>query len=460
MSLNQKQKYALSCMKTGKNVFLTGSGGVGKTYLIKIFSTWAREEKYPLSDNPVAVTSTTGTSALLINGTTLHSFAGIGLGKESVDELFTKISKNFFVKRRWLRTKILIIDEISMLTPELFEKIEELARRIKRSPRVFGGIQVILSGDFAQLPPPKLKKFCFESEIWDKVIDESIYLKDIIRQDNPIFQKCLNEIRLGECSQESLDLLQSRVGIKLENDLNIIPTMLYSVNCKVDVINRKFLKELIDSGKENYMYEMRVHVSGNPPKTLQFLVDKLVRDCPADQKIILAEGVQVMIITNMPDKKLANGSRGVIVGFREKIPLVQFLDGRVLLIEEHCWTDNLTEKNEVSIKQLPLALAYSTTIHKSQGLSLDYVKTSIDSSIFEYGQAYTDLSRCKNPEGLTLDKFDPKVIKCHPKVKDFYKNLENKQTKTITDFFFSPSLSQSNSQSNSQSSSPSQQSEI
>jgi len=440
-TMNPKQKYALECMKRGQNIFLTGPGGVGKTLVIKMFADWARNDKYKLFDNAVAVTSTTGSSAVLIGGTTLHSFAGIGLGEKSVMELIELINKKFFVKRRWMRTKVLIIDEVSMMKPELFEKLEEIARILKRNQRVFGGIQVILSADFAQLPPPNMTRFCFESELWDKVVEECIYLKEIMRQDDIEFQKCLNEIRIGECGVESKKLLDARVGVILENDLGVTPTMLYSVNKKVDAINNKYLKELLDKGNENHVYEIRKKLIGvselEVKPNLLPVIEKMVDDMPAEKSLHLAVGSQVMVIINNKEKELVNGSRGVVSGFEMGMPMVTFLDGRTLPMGWHKWEADVTETIKLEVLQIPMKLSNCQTIHKGQGMSIDYVRTSIDSTIFEYGQAYTALSRCRNLKGLTLDKFDPMVIKCHPKVKEFYEKLENMKKKTIDDYMFS-----------------------
>ena len=439
--LNHKQKYALDMMKKGKNIFLTGPGGVGKSLLIKTFAAWAKDEKYKTRKNPVAITSTTGASALLLGGTTLHSFAGMGLGMGTVDEMVPKITKKFFVKRRWLQTRVLIIDEVSMLDSEFLEKLEEIARIIRRNDRVFGGIQVIFSGDFCQIPPVKLKKFCFESEIWDKVIDENIYLKEIMRQDDVEFQKCLNDIRMGTCGEESKKLLMTRVGVRLENSMNISPTLLYSTNRKVDAINDKHLQDLLDTGVENYVFNLQKTINEATEKNFKSnlypIAEKLVSDTPAELQLHLAVGSQVMVIVNMQNMKIMNGSRGVVCGFKNNVPLVKFLDGRIISIGYHTWELELTDVISITVKQIPLRLSDSITMHKSQGQSIDYVRTSIDKGIFDYGQAYTTLSRCRTLEGLTLDKFEPEVIKCHPKVKEFYQKIEKKVNKTIGDYLFS-----------------------
>ena len=171
--LNKEQQNALSYILQGDNIFVTGGGGTGKTVLINYFV------KHYNNKN-IAVTSTTGTSAILIKGTTLHSYTGIGLGKGSMYSMLTKIKKKKYLRERWKRLDILIIDEISMLNPDLFDKLEEIARNIRRDERPFGGIQLILSGDFCQLPCIDSNNFCFEAKSWDKCIDQTIYLQGVL----------------------------------------------------------------------------------------------------------------------------------------------------------------------------------------------------------------------------------------------------------------------------------------
>jgi len=215
--LNTKQKEAFDAIIEGKNIFLTGSGGVGKSAIIKYYSKMYGHTK------SIAITSTTGTSALLIGGTTLHSYLGIGLGKASEDVLVSNILEKSWLKKKWKDLEVLIIDEVSMMNPELFDKLEKVARIIRNSNKPFGGIQLILSGDLLQLGSVDSEEFIFEAKSWNKCIEKTIYLTENIRQSEPEFQKCLNEIRMGIVGEKSLKLLESRIGVDLSNDMGIKP---------------------------------------------------------------------------------------------------------------------------------------------------------------------------------------------------------------------------------------------
>ena len=420
--LTEKQKYALECMKNGKNVFLTGPAGTGKSYLLKIFIEWYNINNIEYeSDKSIYITSTTGLSALLINGITIHRFAGIGIGDKDVETYYNKIIKIKELRKRWQNVNVLIIDEISMMDSELFDKLEHLARMIRRNNKHFGGIQIILSGDFLQLPPVSNDKFCFESQSW-KYIDKTFYFDEILRQNNNILQEVLNKIRLGIVDNKVKELLDSCIDKNLIHEDNIIPTLLFSVKNKVIEYNNKELKKLIDNGKEyheyNATYEFnKLNIDTNIYK------DLINKQYYIEDKLKLSIDSQVMLTINIPEYNLANGSKGIVIGFDELYnPIIKFTNKKILTIQ---YFDYILEEGKIIIKkkQLPLILAWAITIHKAQGMTLEYIKTDIGSTIFEFGQAYVVLSRIKNIDGLSLINIDYSKIKAHPKILEYYRLL-------------------------------------
>ena len=241
--MNPEQTAALNAIQAGRNIFLTGPGGTGKSFTVQQIMIWAKS-----ADILVAVTAMTGCAALLVNAKTLPGWAGIGLGRESPEILAAAILKKSKPKRNWIDTRLLIIDEISMMTPELLEKLDHVARRVRKKPDTrFGGLQLVLVGDFCQLPPVQkgASQFAFESPVWSTLIDETHTLTRIERQKDPVFQRILCEARLGELSPESIGILKSRVGLDWKNTPDgIQPTLIYSRKAQVDEINRSNMEEL------------------------------------------------------------------------------------------------------------------------------------------------------------------------------------------------------------------------
>lgn len=431
MTLNDEQQQALQTVLEGRNIFLTGPGGTGKTYLIHtIQSTLEAQGK------KVAVTALTGCAALLLGkqAKTIHSWAGIGLGKDDAPKIVTGIRKyGFKAMKRWLTTNVLIIDEVSMMTADIFEKLDYVGRSMRRNMNPFGGIQVILVGDFFQLPPINKESspqtFVFESPMWKEVVETVIQLQKIQRQCDPVFHAILSEARVGKLGKQSMEILQSRQGLPWHT-LKIKPTLLFSRRAEVDMINDQNLK-VLKGEKRTYeaktVFDATV-VKGfttTSPEVVK-AVAKLDRDAPYKQSLELCVGAQVMLVYNInQDARLVNGSRGVIEGFTDTIPshpLVLFQGHSAPIpVEEQTWEGD--ELEGVKRSQIPLVIAYANTIHKAQGATLDCALIDIGPRTFEVGQAYVALSRVKSLESLYVHELDPLACKAHPKVVEFYKTL-------------------------------------
>ena len=416
LKLKPKQQEAFSLLERGENVFLTGPAGTGKTSVIKMF--FKKYNKY----RDIAVTSTTGTSALLLNGTTIHSYLGIGYGNESVLSLVNKIRSWSWLRKRWLSVECLFIDEISMLDPNLFDKIQTIACSIRNSSKPFGGIQVVLSGDFLQLPCVGTENFCFESKAWSKCIVNTVYLNEIIRQGDTTFQKVLNSVRVGKITPNVKKILDGRIGVKLNNSYGVKPTKLYSRNRDVDSINNNELDKLANDGRQFYEYSMEIYVYPSVNNKVA-AKEKFRKNCTTPEVLQLCVGSQVMLLKNLDMQQgLANGSRGIITSFSHDIPIVLFLNGVERAIGYDTWDVSENEKKILRVCQIPLKVAYAISIHKSQGCSLDYAEIDL-SNIFEFGQAYVALSRVKSLEGLSIINIDYDCMKAHPVAVEYYESL-------------------------------------
>lgn len=416
LTLRSEQQKAYSLFTQKKNVFVTGPGGTGKTTMIKLYV------KMYKNNRNISVTSTTGASALLIGGTTLHSFLGIGLGKQSVDNMIQKIRMWSWLKQRWCSLDCLIIDEVSMLEPDLFDKLEQVARVIRQNDEPFGGIQIILSGDFCQLPCVGTDKFCFEAKCWNKVVTNTVYLNEIIRQEDVVFQKVLNKVRLGKITKRVKKVLNSRVGINPENSFGINPTILYSCNKDVDKVNDRQLDKLASDGRQFFEYEMEI-VFYQGVSNRSAAKEKFLKNCTSPPILQLCKDAQVMLLKNLDTENgLVNGSRGVVTGFIGEMPVVKFMNGSEKVIDYNIWEIVDGEKKILRAKQLPLKVAYAVTIHKVQGSTLDYVELDL-SDIFEYGQGYVALSRIKSLDSLIILNIDYDLLQAHPKAIEYYESL-------------------------------------
>ncbi len=437
MELSSEQKQVLQAFHCGKNVFLTGPGGAGKTALIKyMVELGERDEKV------VQVCALTGCAAVLLDckgAKTVHSWAGIGLANGDTSDIVHAVSSNKHKRKPWMKTDILIVDEVSMMSKKLFELLSLIAQRIRRKPNVpFGGIQVIFSGDFYQLPPvgnlefPDTIAFCFESKEWRRTFGACIQLTKIFRQKDEIYCKILNQIRVGKLSRSSYTRLMERVRAE-KSQTNIKPTLLYPRRRDVDMINAMELKkleteaktynlvranDLTSEKKDNDFFNMMSPEGYD--REWQFLENNIM----ADKKLVLKVGAQVMCVANIDmegDYPIVNGSQGIVTEFQKGLPMVQFNDGQKRLISEHTWASELCPK--LGVKQIPLIHAWAITIHKAQGVTLELAEVDAGNSIFECGQTYVALSRVKSLSGLHLTSFNPNKIKINKKVMEFYKTL-------------------------------------
>lgn len=439
MELSLEQQNAFDKFILGENVFVTGSAGSGKSELIrKIYRHCISNRK------GIQVCALTGCASILLNckAKTVHSWSGIGLGNGSVDVLINKIKQNLYKKKAWTEISVLVIDEVSMMSIKLFDTLDAIGRGVRNNHLPFGGIQVILSGDFYQLPPVgnyndvDTMRFCFESEDWNNVFKKNcqIQLVKIFRQTDNKYISILNQVREGVVKRSSNDLLKSRVGL-IPPEGNVI-TQLYPRRNSVETINCNKMKELTtpehkfeiqlltnlpilsdeDKRKRNRIGKVEIDIE------LQHIKTNLL----CDPTLKLKVGAFVMCIVNMEissDIVLCNGSQGIITGFSEitRLPIVRFNNGCEVTINYYTWTsENIPG---IGVSQIPLILAWAITIHKSQGTTLDMAQIDVGRGIFEAGQTYVALSRVKSLDGIYLTSFDVTRIKINRKVKEFYDNL-------------------------------------
>lgn len=409
--LNEEQESALSSFKEGKNIFLTGPAGTGKSVTLRKMI-----EHCDIKGYPYGVTATTGSAAFLIGGRTIHSFLNFGLGKDSAKSIFEYVRRNRPHTVKKIRAlKVLIIDEISMLDNQLFDKISEYLSLVKYNSNPFGGLQIVLTGDFCQLEPVS-GDYCFKSETWDKCNLTTIYLNKMIRQDGDVkFQKMLMKLRFGVCSDKTFEKLSK---LKDNQITNIKPTILYSKNCDVDKINNAEYKKLIDSGALKKTYQLQLP----PLKKYSDKATTWLNSLDIPEEIEVCVGCQVVILANIdPCNGIVNGTRGCITELRNKSIMIKRVDGSIYEIEYH---KNISvDDNLVYISYLPVKLAYALTIHKSQGMTLDAIEIDIGDNIFAAGQAYTALSRAQSLSSICIKSISKKSFITKDSVLEFYSSL-------------------------------------
>lgn len=434
MELSTEQQLAFKKYRQGISFFVSGPGGTGKSMLIKTIY-----EDAISRNKQIQVCALTGCAALLLNckAKTIHSWSGIGIASGPKEDIVEKVLSNYQKTKNWRAVEILIVDEVSMMSLKIFEILNIIATSIRNRNKLFGGIQVIFSGDFYQLPPVgnpqeiETSQFCFESELWDMLFikDNIIILKTIFRQKDKKYLKILNEIRNGKIYRSSLNILLENVNKKRED--NIQPTKLYPKRHKVDQFNQLEMDKLVGDGNVfslKYEYDLPMGLS-QVEERKKYSTDQINRELQyiensllVNKNIELKVGAQVMCIINyetVDGFQLCNGSRGVITSFQlSGIPVVQFKDGFQIPVDIHIWTSESIPG--IGISHIPLILAWAMSIHKSQGMTIDIAEVDAGQDIFECGQTYVALSRVKSLEGLYLTSFDVTKIKINNKVKEFY----------------------------------------
>ncbi|XP_050298703.1 ATP-dependent DNA helicase PIF1 [Anthonomus grandis grandis] len=413
--LDMEQREVLQACISGQNVFFTGSAGTGKSFLL-------RKIIGALPPDVTIATASTGVAACHIGGITLHQFAGIGGGDASLERSVEMASKPPAVSI-WRKCKHLIIDEISMVDGVYFEKIEEVARRVRRNEKPFGGIQLILCGDFFQLPPvtrpaPGEKKspsprFCFMTEAWRNCRLNTFELKQVHRQTDNKFITVLNKIRFGKVDEDVVKTLTATSKQKIEGD-GILATRLCSHTKDADIINESKLKAL---GGETKIFEAQDLVPGSSKQ--------LDMQTTVPGKLELKIGAQVMLLKNINlSAGLVNGARGIVKLFRDGLPLIQFKNKKEYLAQPEQWIVKTAGGASLTRKQVPLRLAWAFSIHKSQGLTLDCVEMSLG-RVFEAGQAYVALSRARSLDALRVLDFNSSQVWANPDVISFYKSIDD-----------------------------------
>ncbi|PFH51817.1 hypothetical protein AMATHDRAFT_114475, partial [Amanita thiersii Skay4041] len=450
--LSAEQLAILKLAKDGASLFYTGSAGTGKSVLLRHIIQGLRA-KHSKAFDAVAVTASTGIAACNIGGVTIHSFAGIGLAVEKAEELASKVAKNRKASARWLRTKVLIIDEISMVDAELFDKLATVGSLVRKKPEPFGGIQVIVTGDFFQLPPvskgSSQVRFAFEAKYWRETIKRTFNLTKVFRQRDQEFVGMLNEMRFGQLCSRSIEKFRS-LSREIVYEDGIEATELFPRREDVDRSNTSRMSRLHTQAQV-----FKAKDAGNLQDQNQR--QKMLANFMAPESLTLRIDCQVMLIKNV-DETLVNGSIGKVVQFADPVaysyeqnqelsivgggnnpkkppssaggklyPVVEFIlpNGmrRPCLMMPEIWKVELPNGDiQVSRTQLPLILSWAMSIHKSQGQTLERVKVDL-ARVFEKGQAYVALSRATSLEGLQVLNFEPRKVFAHPKVIQWSKTL-------------------------------------
>ncbi len=419
LSLSDSQRLAVDKIAEGRNVFITGPAGTGKSFLLNYIKDEYKNES-------LHITASTGIAAINVGGQTLHSWAGLGLGNMPLNEILRNICsvKGTHMRKKLRSAKMLAIDEISMISADIFDLLNELLKVVRNNDEPFGGIQLILFGDFLQLPPINKESsdvfFCFESDAWKEADIDVIVLKEIFRQSDTELVNLLNDLRFGNVTQHDIELLKSRFRQE-DLDKTFEATILGTHNIQIERINLSKLKEL-NTEEKTFIAKFE----GKQEK-----IEFLKKNCIVPEKLTLKIGSQVMMLKNTYAKEgIINGSIGIVRSFDNKkgYPLVEFSNGSLITItpEEWCvekFNENTAQMElEAMMRQIPLILAWAITVHKSQGMTLEKIKCNLGSAFAE-GQVYVAVSRVRTLQGLFIESFNINNVKANKKVIEFYQKL-------------------------------------
>ncbi len=393
------QEQALQILQSGRNVFLTGSAGTGKTYVLNAYIDWLKARKIP-----VAVTASTGIAATHINGMTIHSWSGIGIKDSLAKADLRAMAKKKYLLKNFEKVKVLVIDEISMLHKSQLEMVNEVLKYFKEPLLPFGGVQVVFSGDFFQLPPvsevQSKDKFAFMAPAWVEAGLTICYLTEQYRQSDFDFNDILNEIRSGVVTGETIRKLREAEFTRFPDDMP--HTKLFTHNIDVDRINKEFLKKT-KGIRKTFTAENK----GN-----QKILEVFLKSVQAPEKVEVKTGAKVMFVKNNPEAGYINGTLGEVTGYSENgLPKVRLLSGRTITVEPDTWVvEDESGKKLLTYKQIPLRLAWAITVHKSQGMTLEAAEIDL-SKTFEPGQGYVALSRVRSLDKLKLLGFNTMALR-------------------------------------------------
>ena len=401
------QEQALTILKTGANVFLTGEPGAGKTYVINRYVAWLRERGIE-----PAITASTGIAATHVGGMTIHAWSGVGIKKALSEWELEALMEREPLVRRVRAAKVLIIDEVSMLDANLVTLVDRALVHVRGSDKPFGGLQVVFVGDFFQLPPVskgEAAAFAFASPAWDDANPLVCYLSEQHRQDDGLFLQLLAAMRSGALEDEHRELLRTRYQ---QGGAPANATRLYPHNEDVDRLNAEALGRIENAAR---VYQMRTSGSST-------LVEALKRGCLSPETLTLKEGASVMFTRNNFEHGYVNGTLGRVEGWSPagwpQIRLSRYGgagSGKLIEAEPEEWRIEDGNRVLAQITQVPLRLAWAMTVHKSQGMSLDAAVMDL-SGAFEYGQGYVALSRVRTLEGLFLLGFNERALAVHPQI--------------------------------------------